>query len=390
MVPELLPVPPVRGGAVEHWVQEVSARLVRRGRPLAVISRPAGESGPPGITYIGIPWTPLERACHRLKETSSHRNPLRHLAKMQNVWSYGTRAAKAAQAYDLIYLHNEPNILLFLPTRAGQRIVLHMHNDHLLLPTFRAMYRRALARVEVVLFVSDFLRRRAAAAFPEHAARFRVMLNGTDSSVFKPYGAQAKAMLAGTVRLDPGHRHILYVGRLTPIKGAHVLIEAFSRILSREPTARLIIAGSSFFEGATRTPYEEELARLAAPIGDSITFTGYLPHASLKYLYCACDVVVVPSVWQEPFGLVALEAMASGTCVVASAVGGLPEIITDGQTGLLVPPDDPGALGDAVCRVLADPDYKRKLEQSATAVVATRFTWERLVEELESTFAPLI
>src|SRR5450755_3880416 len=71
----------------------------------AVISRPAGSPGLPEVTYLGIPWTPLERTCHRLKTAASRRNPLRSLAKIQNVWSYGRRAARAARDYDLVYLH---------------------------------------------------------------------------------------------------------------------------------------------------------------------------------------------------------------------------------------------------------------------------------------------
>jgi spore coat protein SA len=389
VVPELLPVPPVRGGAVESWVHELTARLARPGRPLAVISRPAGSPGLADVTYVGIAWTASERACLRLKEALSRHNPLRYLAKIQNVWSYGRRAARAARGFDLVYLHNEPNLLLFLPSRPGQRVVLHMHNNHLAMRIFRPIYRRALAKVDLVLCVSDFVRRQALEIFPEYAERFKVILNAIDSSVFKPYGTAARAMLRDTLYLDPSCVYILYVGRLAPIKGVHVLIEAFPDIVARNPRARLIIAGSSFFHGAARTRYEAKLARLAAPLSDAIVFTGYLPHASLKFLYSACDIVVVPSIWQEPFGLVVLEAMASGTCVVASAVGGVPEIIEDQQTGVLVEPGNPRALCDAVCSLLADPKHKHALELAASARVAARFTWERLDGELEAVFAQL-
>jgi spore coat protein SA len=389
IVPELLPVPPVRGGAVEHWVHELTRRLARPGRTIAVISRPAGAPGLAEVTYRGIPWTVLERACDRLKRAASRRNPLRALAKIQIVWSYGRRAARAARDFDLVYLHNEPNLLLFLPARPGQRLVLHMHNDHLTIPGLRVMYRRTLRKVDSVVFVSDYIRRRALEVFPEYAQRFEVVLNATDSSVFKPYGDEAYAMLRGALRLDPECMHLLYVGRLVPIKGVHILIEAFREILARNPRARLIIAGSSFFDGAAQTPYEAELARLAATISDAIVFTGYLAHTSLRFLYSACQIVVVPSVWQDPCPLVVLEAMASGTCVVACAVGGIPELIDDQQTGVLVAPGDPGALCDAVCGLLANPEHRRALERSAVAAVATRFTWERLSGQLESLFARL-
>jgi spore coat protein SA len=389
VVPEMLPVPPTRGGAVEHWVHEASARMVSRSHRIAMVSRPAGVAGIAGVQYIGIPWTRSEQACHWLKERTSHKNPLRHLAKIQNVWSYGRRAAQAVRGFDITYLHNEPNVLLFLRRQAGERIVLHMHNDHLSLRAFRSLYGRALSKADAVICVSDFIRRRAIAQFPEHAGRFKVVENGTDASTFRPYGEEAWRQLSGALTLDRSRQYVLYVGRLTPIKGVHVLIEAFREVFRRNPRARLLIVGSSFFEGAAKTPYERQLVELAAPISDAIVFTGYLPHSTLKYLYSACDVSVVPSVWDEPSGLVVLEAMASGTCVVASKVGGIPELIDPERTGVLVAPSDPRALSSAVSGLLDNAERRRSMEIAAREAVVKRYSWERVVSEVESVFGAL-
>ncbi len=386
IVPEMLPVPPVLGGAVELWVHELTTRLATRGRRVAVISRPAGVPGVPGIEYINLPWTKAERTFDRLKQWLSRRNPLRYLAKMLSVACYARRAFRASREFDIVYLHNEPNALLLMPKRPGQRIVLHMHNDHLTLRMFRAAYRRALAKADLVLFVSDFIRRQAGIAFPEHAHRFKTVLNATDASLFGSDEVHSAA--PELAALKTGGPLLLYVGRLARVKGVHVLIEAFARIRARFPQARLVIAGSSFFAGAVRTAYEAELAELAASMGDAVVFTGFLPRAKLKELYRTCDVVAVPSIWPEPFGLVVLEAMASGTCVVASAVGGLPEVIEDRRTGLLVPAADPDALAAAICAVLADPALKSSLERAAAQAVARKFTWERLVGEVEALMQP--
>jgi spore coat protein SA len=379
----MLPVPPILGGAVEQWVHEFTARLAAHTSRIAVISRPAGVAGAPGVEYVGIPWTTTERFFYRLKERLNRRNPLRYLAKIQNVWSYARRATHRARAFDVVYLHNEPNILLFMPLRSEQRIILHMHNDHLTPRIFRPLYRRALKKAHLVLFVSEYIRRRALAVFPEFADRFKTVLNATDPQLFTPAPAGQESSPVG-VDLGPPGQRILFVGRVTPIKGVHVLIKAFSDIRARFPLARLIIVGSSFFGEAIKTPYEVELARLAEPVGDAVVFTGYVPQATLKSLYSACDVVVVPSIWQEPFGLVVLEAMASGTCVVASAVGGLPEIIEHRRTGILIPAADPGALASAVCELLADLGFKRRLEEAARAAVEHRFTWSRLIDEVDA------
>lgn len=383
VVPELLPVPPVQGGAVEHWVDEASRRLFAPGRRLAVVSRPAGSAGHEGIEYIGIPWTRMETFFHRIKERVTWKNPLRYLAKIQNVYSYGRRVARAVQAFDVVYLHNEPNILLFLNKHPGQKIVLHMHNDHLSMRLFRPFYRRALAKADRVICVSEYIRRQAVSHFPEYADRFCVVFNATDPEVFKPYGEEAVRQLEGVVTFEPGKKYLLYVGRLTPVKGVHVLIEAFREIHRNMPDVRLIITGSSFFGGAAKTAYEQQLVNLAEPVNDAIVFTGYLPHEKLKYLYAKVDMVVFPSTWQEPFGLVMLEAMASGTCLLSSAVGGIPEVMENGKTGVLVEPSNAEALARAACHALADPEAMRQMELHARQKIVAGYTWERLVRDIE-------
>lgn len=384
VVPELLPVPPVRGGAVEHWVDEASRRMASSTRRLAMVSRPAGVAGHAAIEYIGIPWTPTEQFFHRIKEHVTWKNPLRYLAKIQNVFSYGSRVAKVVRDFDVVYLHNEPNILLFLKNRPGQKIVLHMHNDHLSARLFRPFYRRALVKAHQVVCVSDYIRRCAIASFPEHAEKFSVIINSTDPEIFRPYGAEALEALAGTVSFDPACQYLLYVGRLTEVKGVHVLIEAFQKIHLKMPNTRLIITGSSFFGGAAKTAYEQKLVNLAKPVSDAIVFTGFLPHDKLRYLYSAVDVVCLPSVWHDPCPLVVFEAMSSESCLVASRVGGIPEVVADGEDGMLVAPDDPDVLADAVCDVLAQPEKKAEMEQRAREKMLRAYTWERLVAELES------
>jgi len=272
--------------------------------------------------------------------------------------------------------------MLFLDKKPGQKIVLHMHNDHLSIRLFRPLYRRVLHKIDQVICVSEYIRRQAVRHFPEHAHRFSVALNATDPEVFKPYGDAT--MHTGALAFEPGKRHLLYVGRLVPIKGVHVLIEAFPEILRRHPDVRLVITGSSFFEGAARTDYERQLVALAQPVASNIVFTGFLPHETLKYLYSAVDIVVMPSVWQEPLGLVMLEAMASGTLLVGSSVGGVPEVIDDGRNGLLVPAGDAGQLARAVCAALEDPASMRRMAQAGRDTIVEKFTWERLMLEVET------
>lgn len=388
IVPELLPVPAVQGGAVEHWVQQAFERMQDEETKVTIISRPAGEGVISPLHHIGIPWTAAERWWARLKDRVTWRNPLRYVAKLQNVWSYGRRAGSAVRALevDIINLHNEPNLLLFIDKRPGQKLVLHMHNDHLSIRLFRPFYRHVLAKVDRVVFISDYLRQQAARHFPGHAAKFTVVPNAIDADVFRPYGEEASERLAAVLPRRPGLRFLLYVGRLVEIKGVHVLIEAFRQLHARRPETRLVIAGSSFFAGAATTPYVERLVALAQPVKDAIIFTGYVPHDQLKYLYSVADIAVVPSVWQEPSGLVVLEAMAAGTCMVASAVGGIPELVLDGETGVLIVPGSPAAIVAAVDQLLDQPAQRQRIALRARERVLEVFTWERLVADLHRIF----
>jgi len=382
IVPELLPVPAVKGGAVEQWVHETTQRLDPKDYSISICSRPGDQASPAGIRNIHIPWTPVEKAFSALKDRVSWRNPLRYVAKIVCVSSYGRRAMQAAQSSDIVYIHNEPNILLFMRKQPGQRVVLHMHNDHLSARLFRPLYRRLLRQVDSVICVSDYIRRCALAHYPEFADKFVVLFNATAPEVFRPYGDEARAALGPTLTLPAGTPTILYVGRLVPEKGADVLIQAFAQLKAQHPRAKLVIAGSSFFAGAAHTPYQTRLIQLASPFKDDIVFTGYLPHTQLKYLYSTADVIAFPPVWGEPCALVVLEAMASGVCFVATDVGGIPEVMDDQTTGLLVPPGDSAALRRALDLALRSPERRRAWGQAARAKIEAGYTWQHLMGRL--------
>ena len=394
VVPELLPVPPVKGGAIEHWVHEVAGRLNVDKFDISILSRPSGvpsnvvttAQSKSTIQYIGISWTPLEKAFFWLKQRVSWRNPLRYLAKIQNVASYGLRVARQVAPFDVVVVHNEPNLLLFLRKSPNQKLILHMHNDHLTHSAFRWLYRRELRKVDSVICVSAYIKNSAIRFFPEHAHKFEVLFNATDPDVFKPYGEQAKLAIKDIVDLEADKTYALYVGRLTHEKGVHVLIQAFAQFLQRMPNARLIITGSSFFEGAHKTAYQQSLIALAKPVSHAILFTGFIPHEKLKYLYSAADLIVLPSIWQDPCPLVVLEAMASGTCLVASQVGGVPEVIKDGVNGFLVQADDANAITLVMCEIFKNPTKKAEIERIARKDITAAYGWNRLVKELEMAF----
>lgn len=379
----MLPVPPVKGGAVEHWVHEVSQRLDQMQFDITIISRPVDAIGIKNVRYLTIAWTKTEQFFYKMKEKVTWRNPLRHIAKIQNVFSYGLRMARLVRGFDVVVIHNEPNFLFFMKKMPQQTLILHMHNAHLGIAIFRPFYRHTLKKVDKVICVSDYIRRHALQYFPEYADKFTVVFNATDPEIFKPYGDEAISQLRGLIDIQPDKTYLLYVGRLTEIKGVHVLIKAFIAIHAQLPQTRLIIAGSSFFGGAAKTDYEQSLVELAKPVSHGIVFTGFLPHEKLRYIYSAVDIVVLPSVWQDPCPLVVLEAMASGTCLISSAVGGVPEVLKNGVNGLLVNAGDSAVLAKMAVEILSNSLSKTQMEHAARLQILAGYTWERLSRQIE-------
>lgn len=176
--------------------------------------------------------------------------------------------------------------------------------------------------------------------------------------------------------LPPGARRgqVLFVGRLVPEKGVTVLLEAASYVLEACPDTHFTVAGSG--------PSAPELHRLSAQLGlrERFTFTGYVDDATLAGLYRRAAVAVFPSLY-EPFGIVALEAMALGAAVVVSDTGGLAEIVEDGITGMRVQPGNARALAGAIIDLLTDEPRRQRLAVSAYHRVKQDFAWPGIARD---------
>jgi glycosyltransferase involved in cell wall biosynthesis len=180
----------------------------------------------------------------------------------------------------------------------------------------------------------------------------------------------------------PGDAPIVgVVGRLTPQKGHDILLRAFARTLVVHPAACLLVVG----DGETR-PGLQTLARDLG-IGDRVIFTGYREDA--PQMMGGFNIVAVPSLW-EGFGLVLLEAMAMSRPVVASRVSSIPEIVLDGQTGLLVPPADAAALAEAMAKLLGDPILALEMGRRGRERLLSDFSAERMVRETELVYQGLL
>jgi len=203
---------------------------------------------------------------------------------------------------------------------------------------------------------------------------------GVDISKFYPIPRDEAKEYIG---IPPCERMLLFVGRLEPLKGLDVLIEAIGIMqqkgkLSENPFCLAIIGGES--EGSTEQAGIEmtRIKSLSEQYGlnDLVTFLGKQSQDSLPYYYSAAEAVVVPSQY-ESFGMVALEAMACGRPVVASQIGGLAYLVQDGVTGFTVPVDDPKELANRLTSLLQDSDLREQMGKQAVQV-AQEYAWEKI------------
>lgn len=176
----------------------------------------------------------------------------------------------------------------------------------------------------------------------------------------------------------------VFAGRLVPEKGVDVLLQAFAIVICGLPEARLMIAGDG--------PERDKLIELTEKLGitRNVTFLGHLDKGELERRFAQAWVQVVPSRWAEPFGLVAVEAMMRGTAVVASSMGGLREIVQDGETGFLVPPNDPRTLAEKLVTVLSDRTKAESMGWSGREVAETRFSLARQCDQFVSLYQQMV
>ncbi|HDO19270.1 MAG TPA: glycosyltransferase family 1 protein, partial [Thermoplasmatales archaeon] len=225
-------------------------------------------------------------------------------------------------------------------------------------------YRMMLSKADEIIAVSV-----AAKKFISHFTDVPVVVipNGVDTHKFRNIDKQEARKIMGF----GDEAFFLYVGRLVSKKGLFTLLLAFKDVLKEIPEAKLRIAGKGKLK-----PILQSFVNVLG-INENVEFLGFLPGELLNPLFSSADIFVLPSSFGESFGIVILEAMASGTPVIGTRVGGVEEILGEGN-GILVPPSDPSALADAMVSLINDVDLQKKIVKRALQKVKEKYDW-RLV-----------
>ncbi len=243
------------------------------------------------------------------------------------------------------------------------RLEMSERMTYLLLPVLGTLERVYMKRSSSLIYVSEFIRDwcqdRLSATCPSE-----VIHNGIDTEVFRPRGREE--CLGHFPQLEGVENMVLFSGRMIALKGISTAIEAAS-LVDRSLSPTFVFAGNGNAE------QWKDLAAKAGVPSDRCLFIGPVPYKEMPYLYPLASMFMLPS-YSESFPMTLLEAMASGTPVVASRVGGVPEMIVDGHTGMLVTPRDAAALAGSIEVMLGDHDLRRRMAAQALAQVQEEFS----------------
>lgn len=287
---------------------------------------------------------------------------------------------------DLLHLHNAPGMFWGTLARmlSGRRIpiVRTEHNPYLpasLPRLYRILYPHFTKRARRVICVSEVVRRSFAAAFPDLADRYVALPNGIRVQDYDKLPPRHECRAA--FHLSPGERLIGTVGRMSPVKNHRLLIEAFARVRERVPDVNLAIIG----EGELRA----KLADYAADLGVSEYVSLVKESRMIDYFYGALDVFVLSSS-SEGMPLTLLEALASGVPVVATEVGGIPEVVESGTTGYLVPKGSAEFLAKRIIELLQDPAKAQSMALAGRTMVREKFPAEKMVAGIERLYEAVL
>jgi spore coat protein SA len=383
---------------------ELGRRLARRHQVITYPKWVAGEreiEHHEGVTYRRIP-EGIDRALNGLKILDVTRLLNRGRPFRLSPFYYAHYAREVARdiserGCDLVHLHTVSNFIG--PIRRANpraRIVLHMH-DHSLADFDPALIGPWLDETALILacsrFVADAIRR----LHPAVAARCHALYNGVDERFLK---VSADPAASGTV---------LFVGRLCPEKGVHVLLAAMKEVSRTHPRASLSLVGpldlspkeyvdphgqDRIFDDlvsyySNPGAYEELIRRQVSGLSQAFLH-GRVANSQLCSHYSRAGIFVFPSVWHEPFGIPVIEAMAAGLPVIATRGGALPEVVRDGETGILVERGDSQELAGAIGKLLSDPSLRQRMGAAGRKRVQQLFTWDRSVARLQELYARIL
>ena len=273
----------------------------------------------------------------------------------------------------LKHVFRKPLLATMHSTEIGRRNGIHFDYERMIHETEAWLTYEAWR----VICCSDYMVSHVKWAFGLPADKLVMVPNGVDAEAYAKIGNDDLSRFRSKFAL-PEEKIVLFVGRLVHEKGVHVLVNAVSRVLEKV-NAKFIIVGNGYMK--------EQLSNIVKNMGfaHKVMFTGFVDDETLKKLQKCADVSVVPSLF-EPFGIVAIEAMAAKSPVVVSDTGGLSEIVEHNVTGVKVYADNPESLAWGITKVLTDDSYANWLRNNAYKKIQEKYDWNKIAQQTKTIY----
>ena len=367
-------IPPNKGAAVEWWMYQVCKRLTQYEPHIISICE---ENEPELEEQSGV-------TIHRIRFGRIYKRMFQKITRLDPL-SYAVRAHRIISELgaDIVHVHNAPPLFLKLNALGKsntEQYVLHMHNEK--------QFPKVNDSVQLFV-VSKYLENFYRQILPK--AHIQVIPNGVDINVMQPKWnvKSAPNYKDLSTRIPRENKVILYAGRISPEKGVLRLVKAFAELRKQRQDVFLLLAGEfAKRKNNDRTIYGDLVRSECENMHNCCEMLGTVPPGEMQNIYHYADLVVVPSEFEEPFGMVAIEAMAAGVPVMAAKKGGLVEFIEDGKTGIFIRRlDDPVDFAKQLSEVFEDKQLLMEISQNARRQVVGSYVWDVVAIRTELAYA---
>lgn len=354
------PCPPVKGGAIQLLISRVAPLLAKRHSVTVYsISDPslAKEEYVQGVRYLRF------SASTFLSKVSAHIR---------------------TQSYDIIQTFNRPHwipqLRKKLPT---SRYVLSLHN---LLEDGEKQVSASLKEADHILTVSRFVAKDTVKKYPRAKGKITPVYTGVDLREYAPVGSEKgnrwRSKIRKKYRIDEKVPVILFVGRLVPYKGCHLLVNAMKKIQERLPEATLLVVGSKWYGDKEKDGYWKKLQKAAKKLHGKVVFTSYIPVDDIPKYFAAADLFVCASQWKEPLARVHYEAMASGLPIITTKRGGNAEVIRHGKNGYVIEEHkNKKPYAKFSIRLLSDRNLAERMGRMNRKLAEEKYRFDRVAED---------
>lgn len=368
----VVPVPPVRGGAVENTIDTIIRKNSQNSTDpfsISVYSIHDDKACKAAEDYADVRFHffKVNRWAHRISSRFSTLLDKLFGYEFPENYHFLLQVCRhlSREKPDVVIVHNRSSFMPLLKKRLGARTVLYLHNDYLHSGTRNG--KSISAASDLIITNSHFIEKRALAATDRPGA-IKTLHNCIDLEAFSRGFSDKARDLRQRLDIPANDVIVSFVGRLEPLKGLRELASAFAQINSSNIT--LLICGSAPSGEDRKSGFLAEIEKIMQPYQHKVRFTGYVPYGDMPVVYAMSDILVAPSMWDEPAGKIVIEAMASRTALIITNSGGMPEYI-DRDHSIVVERDGDieRNIAEGISRLAGNSELRRKFVEASFSYV---------------------